>query len=108
MLLVQPPVTLADEAIIPKDVIVVLDQSGSMFGDKWDQAREAAAYVLEHLNPADRFNVVLFSTGWRVYSNQMEAADQAVGAIDWVRGQEAIGGTDINGALTTALDMVGE
>jgi Ca-activated chloride channel homolog len=38
----------------------------------------------------------------------MEAKDQADSAIDWVRGQEAIGGTDINGALTTALDMVGE
>jgi Ca-activated chloride channel homolog len=108
MLLVQPPVTLPDDAVIAKDVIVVLDQSGSMFGDKWDQAREAAVYVLDHLNPQDRFNVVLFSTGWRVYSNNMEEKDQADSAIDWVRGQEAIGGTDINGALTTALDMVGE
>lgn len=105
MLLVQPPVTLPEDQIIPKDVIVVLDQSGSMFGDKWDQARAAAEYVLEHLNPEDRFNLVLFSTGWRVYSNQMESPDQATGAIDWVRTQEAIGGTDINGALTTAIDM---
>ena len=108
MLLVQPPVTLPDDAIIAKDVIVVLDQSGSMFGEKWDQARQAAEYVLKHLKPQDRFNVVLFSTGWRVFSNNMESPDQATSAIDWVRGQEAIGGTDINGALTTALDMVGE
>jgi Ca-activated chloride channel family protein len=108
MLLVQPPVTLPDDAIIAKDVIVVLDQSGSMFGDKWDQARQASEYVLNHLKPQDRFNVILFSTGWRVFSNEMESPDQATSAIDWVRGQEAIGGTDINGALTTALDMVGE
>lgn len=105
MLLVQPPVTLPEDQTIAKDVIVVLDQSGSMFGDKWDQGRAAAEYVLDHLNPTDRFNVVLFSTGWRVYSTKMETSDQAQGAIDWVRGQEAIGGTDINGALTTALDM---
>ncbi|MBZ0286621.1 MAG: VWA domain-containing protein, partial [Anaerolineae bacterium] len=108
MLLVQPPVTLPDDAVIAKDVIVVLDQSGSMFGDKWDQARQASEYVLNHLKPQDRFNVILFSTGWRVFSNEMESPDQATSAIDWVRGQEAIGGTDINGALTTALDMVGE
>jgi Ca-activated chloride channel family protein len=105
MLLVQPPVTLPADQVIAKDVIVVLDQSGSMFGEKWDQARNAAEYVLNQLNPNDRFNVILFSTGWRIYSNNMESPAQAQGAIDWVRGQEAIGGTDINGALTTALQM---
>jgi Ca-activated chloride channel homolog len=105
MLLVQPPLELPEEQNIAKDVIIVLDQSGSMDGDKWQQAREAAVYVLENLNPQDRFNVILFSTGWRVFSNQMEAPEQAQGAIDWVRGQYAEGGTDINGALTTALEM---
>lgn len=106
MLLVQPPVTIPEDQIIAKDVIIVLDQSGSMFGDKWEQAREAAIKVLRALNAEDRFNVILFSTGWRVFSNQMEAPAQAQSAIDWIRGQDAIGGTDINGALTTALDMV--
>jgi Ca-activated chloride channel family protein len=108
MLLVQPPLRIEDEQIIPRDVIIVLDQSGSMDGEKWDQARKAASYVLENLNPQDRFNAVLFSTGWRVYSNNMEDPSQAQGAIDWINNQQAIGGTDINGALTTALDMVGE
>lgn len=108
MLLVQPPLTLDEADIIPKDVIVVLDQSGSMDGEKWEQAQEAAIYVLENLNRSDRFNLILFSTGWRVFSNSMESPAQARGAIDWIKGQQAIGGTDINGALTTALDMVGE
>ena len=75
MLLVQPPVTIAEEDIIPRDVIVVLDQSGSMDGEKWDQAREAASFVLKNLNREDRFNMFLFSTGWRVYSNNMEPPD---------------------------------
>ena len=61
--------------------------------------------MLKKLNPTDRFNVVLFSTGWRVFSNNMEKTDQTQSAIDWVRGQDAVGGTDINGALTTALAM---
>jgi Ca-activated chloride channel family protein len=108
LLMVQPPVKLPQEQIIPKDVIVVLDQSGSMYGEKWDQARAAAEYVLKNLNQDDRFNVILFSTGWREFSQQMEKTEQAQSAIDWIRSQEAIGGTDINGALTTALDMVGE
>ncbi len=105
MLMVAPPVEVTDEEVVPKDVIVVLDQSGSMFGDKWDQAREAVAYVLENLNPEDRFNVIVFSTGYRVYANELRGPDRADDAADWVRGLEAIGGTDINAALTAALDM---
>jgi Ca-activated chloride channel family protein len=105
MLLVQPPLELPSEAIIPRDIIVVLDQSGSMDGEKWTQARDAAVYVLQNLNPQDRFNLVLFSTGWRVFSNELESPEAAEEAINWVQGQFAEGGTDINGALLTALDM---
>jgi Ca-activated chloride channel family protein len=105
MLLVQPPVSLPEEQIIPKDVIVVLDQSGSMFGDKWDQARLATEYVLNHLNPEDRFNVVMFSTGWRNFSNQLEAPALVEDAIDWIRSMEAIGGTDVNAGMTAALEL---
>ncbi len=105
MLLVQPPLVAPQAAVVPRDLIVVLDQSGSMDGDKWNQARQAAAYVLDHLNDNDRFNVVLFSTGWRVFSNNLESPSAAQEAIDWINGMNAEGGTDINGALTTALDM---
>lgn len=108
MLLVQPPLEAPQEAVQPRDIIIVLDQSGSMDGDKWNQAREAAAYVLDNLNEGDRFNVVLFSTGWRTFSNNLESTSAAQEAIDWIDGMYAEGGTDINGALTTALDMVGE
>ena len=103
MLLVQPPLSVPAERVVAKDVIIVLDQSGSMQGEKWDQAREAAAYVLEHLNPADRFNLILFSTGWRDYSASLESADGAPGAAGWVSRQAAEGGTDINAALLAAL-----
>ncbi|MBZ0296341.1 MAG: VWA domain-containing protein, partial [Anaerolineae bacterium] len=108
MLLVQPPVSLPQERIIPKDVIIVLDQSGSMEGDKWSQAQQAATYVLKNLNPEDRFNLVLFSTGWRLYSNNMENPAQAADAANWINNEEAAGGTDINGSLLAALDHVQE
>ena len=108
MLMVQPPFDLPADRIVARDIIVVLDQSGSMDGDKWIQARDAAAYVLDNLNPSDRFNVILFSTGWRVFSRQLESSGAAQQAIDWINGMSAEGGTDINGALTTALEMGGE
>jgi Ca-activated chloride channel homolog len=103
LLLVQPPSALDAAAIQPKDVVLVIDQSGSMYGEKWEQAQAAALYVLDHLNPQDRFNVVAFSTGWRTYADRLLGADEAGRASDWLRGLDADGGTDINGALLTAL-----
>jgi Ca-activated chloride channel homolog len=106
LLLVQPPVTVDDAQVQPKDVILVVDQSGSMDGAKWQQAQEAAVYVLENLNPSDRFNVVLFSTGWRIYSETLQSTNQVEDAVSWIRSAEANGGTDIHGSLMTALEMV--
>ncbi len=104
-LLIAPPVEVDEDQIIPKDVIIVLDQSGSMYGDKWDQARDAAKFVLENLNSEDRFNVVVFSTGVNVFANDMQGLDQVRDAKQWLDTLEAIGGTNIDAALQTALEM---
>jgi Ca-activated chloride channel family protein len=105
LLLVAPPVTVDESEILPKDVIVVLDQSGSMFGEKWDQAREAAKFVLDNLNREDRFNVVAFSTGTRIYANDLQSPREAEDAKDWIDSLEAIGGTEIDAALRDAFDI---
>jgi Ca-activated chloride channel family protein len=106
MLMLAPPLEVDEADIIPKDVIVVLDQSGSMYGEKWEQAREAVSYVLDNLNAEDRFNVVVFSTGYRVFANELQSPAEADAAARWVNGLEAIGGTDIEAALDSALGMV--
>ncbi|MBX3082592.1 MAG: VWA domain-containing protein [Anaerolineae bacterium] len=105
MLMLTPPTNIDATRVIPKDVIVVLDQSGSMQGDKWTQARAAAEYVLNNLNPQDRFNAIVFSTGYRLYANTMQSKSEAPNAARWINGLDALGGTDINLALTTAAQM---
>lgn len=106
MLLAAPGITPpSDAAVIAKDVIVVLDTSGSMEGEKIVQAKAALSYVLEHLNPEDRFGVVEFSTGARQFSPRLEPASEASGAVGWVERLAAEGGTDINLALLEALAM---
>jgi Ca-activated chloride channel family protein len=105
LLLVQPPFEIDEDEIVAKDVIIVLDQSGSMQGEKWEQAQDAAAYVLDNLNAQDRFNVIVFSTGARLYSESMEGVDEAQDAIDWIDGLDAEGGTNIDLALQNALDV---
>ncbi len=106
MLMITPPTKVDANRVIPKDVIIVLDQSGSMQGAKWDQARGAVSYVLKHLNPQDRFNAIVFSTGFRIFAKALQPVSQADSAAQWVNGLDAEGGTDINAALTTAASMV--
>jgi Ca-activated chloride channel homolog len=103
LLLAAPSVEVDEARVIPRDVILVLDTSGSMEGEKIKQAREALAYVLEHLNTEDRFNVIAFSTGLRQYGRGLRPVSEAREAIAWVARLEAIGGTDINRALLEAL-----
>ncbi len=104
MLLAAPGIDDATE-IVAKDVIIVLDTSGSMEGEKIQQAREALLYVLGHLNPEDRFTVVEFSTGAREFSDELVPPSRAEEAAEWVQRLEATGGTDINLALLEALSM---
>jgi len=103
LLLVAPRVEADEDEIQPKDVLLVVDTSGSMEGEKIEQAKEALRYVLDHLNAEDRFNIVAFSSGVRPYARDLRPAGEADEAADWVRRLEAIGGTDINRALLETL-----
>ena len=104
-LLLAAPGIDAAQATIAKDVIVVLDTSGSMEGEKFEQAKVALTYVLEHLNPEDRFNIVEFSTGVRIYAGDLQPASAAPDAVSWVNSLVASGGTDINRALLEGMAM---
>jgi len=107
LLLVAPTVEVVSEHVIPRDVILVLDTSGSMEGEKLAQAKDALNYVLGHLNQEDRFNVLAFSSGLSRYAADLRPASEAPRAANWVQGLDAIGGTNINRALLEALSMRG-
>jgi Ca-activated chloride channel family protein len=91
--------------IVPRDIILVLDTSGSMEGEKLSQAKEASKYVLSHLNQEDRFNVVAFSTGIKRFAHNLQPASRASEAILWIDRMSALGGTNINLALLEALSL---
>lgn len=102
LLLVAPTVETKGK-VAPRDILLVLDTSGSMEGEKLEQAKDALVYVLDHLNPGDRFNVIAFSTGLQTYARGLRPAAEADEAAQWVGRLEAVGGTDINRALLEAL-----
>jgi Ca-activated chloride channel family protein len=92
--------------VLPKDVMLVIDRSGSMDGEKYRQAQDALAFILENLNPEDRFNVIAFSTGLETFSRGLVSAAEAPAAVEWVNSSRPIGSTDINRALLEAVQMV--
>ena len=106
MMLVSPKTDFSRKEIIRKDIVFILDVSGSMEGEKIIQAREGLTYCISHLNRQDRFNVITFSSETRFFKNKLvSAAEYRDEAIRYVKKLEARGGTNIDEALTEALDM---
>jgi Ca-activated chloride channel family protein len=105
LLLVTPPIEAEDE-VVAKDVVLVLDTSGSMAGEKMDQAKAAARYVLDNLGERDRFNIVSFSTATRLFADQPVSLSQHVSGRDFIQKLQAAGSTDINRALLEAVSGV--
>jgi len=107
MLLLSPGSLDRRERALAKDVVFVIDRSGSMRGEKIEQAREALSYCIGGLNEDDRFRIVTFAGDVRAYQPDLTRATKrhVRGALDFVDQIRARGGTDINGALLTALDV---
>jgi Ca-activated chloride channel family protein len=108
---VVPPAL--DETTTPtaRDVVFVLDRSGSMDGQKMTWAARACARLLETLTPRDRYALLAFDTQFDWYEREggrWHCADEggvARGA-QHLRSIDARGGTEIHGALRQALDLV--
>ncbi|HET7296462.1 MAG TPA: VIT domain-containing protein, partial [Gemmatimonadales bacterium] len=104
MLLLAPGLAPA-APMIRRDLVAVLDVSGSMSGEKLDQARAALVQLLGTLRAADRFRVISFGSGVRRYADgwTTASADNVRAAQEWVRHLDTDGGTNIAGALAEAF-----
>jgi len=105
LLLVAPKVEVDERDVVAKDVIFVLDTSGSMEGEKIAQAKDALEFILDHLNPEDRFNIVAFSTGVRTYAREVQPGAEGDEAWRFIDDLRAVGGTNIDLALAETLAM---
>ena len=104
-MLLLAPGAAADAATLRRDVVAVIDVSGSMSGEKIQQAKSALIQLLGTLRAGDRFRLVAFSGGVRRYAQGWTevAADTRRDAETWIRSLDAEGGTNIAGALTEAF-----
>ncbi len=94
-----------DEDYLPKDIVFVLDESGSMSGDKISQMKDAFATIVEDLYSDDTFNVVRFSTDVTTWKTEpVKASESNIDdAKTYINNIEAGGSTNIDGALKGAL-----
>lgn len=94
-----------DSKPLPRSIVFVADVSSSMEGERMVQLRAALSAFLDGLTPADRFNIVTFSTnvvGFR--PDIVEASPENIAAArDFVRTRSALGLTNIGDALQACL-----
>jgi Ca-activated chloride channel family protein len=104
-MLLLAPGAAADAATLRRDVVAVIDVSGSMSGEKIQQARSALIQLLGTLHEGDRFRLVAFSGGVRRYAQEWTSVtpDTRHDAEAWIRSLDAEGGTNIAGALAEAF-----
>jgi Ca-activated chloride channel family protein len=106
-LMVMPPAeSVAAGYHIPREVVFVVDVSGSMAGPSIEQAKKALEFAVSRLMPEDRFNIITFNENVdRLFSYAMTGTSGHIRkALRFIKGLDANGGTEIMPALYEALD----
>ena len=104
-LFIAEPDPSDNQVVINKRFTLIVDRSGSMSGTKIAQARNAATYIVNHLNPGDLFNIVSFSTDVTSFrpGHVANTPQNNTAALSYISSIVATGGTNISGAFSTAV-----
>lgn len=91
-----------------KTVVFVVDRSGSMSGDKIEQAKNALKFVLQRLREGDLFNIVAYDDKIEMFKPELQRFNDAnrAAALGFIESIYSGGSTNIDGALTTALEQL--
>ncbi len=107
IMLAEPDPNTSQQEVIDKVFTFIIDVSGSMFGQKIEQAKAAARYTINNLNAQDRFNVIKFNSSvTKLRPNPVAAnfneTQQALAFIDAIN---AAGGTNLQDAVLAGLQQ---
>jgi Ca-activated chloride channel family protein len=106
-LVLMPPKTLRQQLVAPKEVLFIMDQTGSQAGFPIKKSIELTLKLIESLNPSDTFNVMGFNTSQALLweTPRQATPDNLAEARKFITAMEAQGGTDILGAVNRAFGM---
>lgn len=107
-LMLASPDVRPDAKPVPKTCVFVVDRSGSMTGQKFEQARSALKFLLTQLRSDDNFNIVVYDSAVESFRPELQRADEGTikAALGFVDGLYAGGSTNIDGALQAALGQL--
>jgi len=90
-----------------RNIVLVVDRSGSMRGEKFEQARQGIRRLLESLRADDHFNLVVYDSDVELFRNDLQPAtpENLQAAAVWADALRAQGGTNISEGLATALRL---
>jgi len=111
LLMISPKDDWSEQEYSAKDVVFVVDTSGSMAEEgKMEKARAALLYGVRILRPQDRFNIISFAGEERLMETGLIAADEKGRARGeaFVKALKPVGGTNINQSLLASLRQFGE
>uniref|UniRef100_A0A3P8QBF5 Inter-alpha-trypsin inhibitor heavy chain 3 n=1 Tax=Astatotilapia calliptera TaxID=8154 RepID=A0A3P8QBF5_ASTCA len=93
---------------LPKNVVFVIDISGSMSGRKMEQTREAMLAILQQVHEDDHFAIILFDSVIETWKDSLTKAtkENITEAMDYIRRMSSRGTTNINDAVLTAVNML--
>ncbi len=105
-LILQPPDRIPESEITPKEIVFVLDTSGSMSGFPIEKAKEAMKLALEGMHSEDTFNLITFSGDTHIlFPEPVPAtAENLKLAQQFLSGRSGGGGTEMMKAIRAALD----
>ncbi len=105
LLMIMPPHVKMNNPV-PREMVFILDVSGSMAGNSIVQAKAAISLALESLRPIDRFNVIFFNNRANALYPVSKPADAShiKKALERIKNVEADGGTEMKSALLIGLD----
>ena len=109
LIMIVPPTIASTQEVkahIPRELIYIIDVSGSMAGDAIREAKAALEFSLDRLKPGDRFNIIAFSSDARALWADARSFDGAsrAEAKGFIQALEANGGTNMASALAIALN----
>ncbi len=106
VMLLPPNDISAPVTYIPRELIFVIDTSGSMHGTSLSQAARALTLALDGLRPEDRFNVIQFnSVTSTLFNSSVDATTSNLRiARRYVAGLKSTGGTEMRPAIAQALN----
>lgn len=110
LLLASPDIEAQHENPPAKTVVFVVDRSGSMSGEKMEQAKGAIEFVLNNLREGDTFNIVAYDSEVETFRPELERFNNTTReeALGFVAGLYAGGSTNISGALERSLGMLND